>query len=211
MTPKITPFQQYVAQYEAWFHEHHWAYQAELRAVQQLMPAHELGLEIGVGTGRFAVPLGIRLGVDPSPRMHTLAQQRGIHTVSGVAENLPFCSNAVDLALMVTTVCFVDDLDAALREVHRVLKQGGAILIGLVDQDSAVGRMYLAHQHESVFYREATFFSTDEIITAMRHARFTNFECTQTIFGQLQNISPDEPVETGYGRGSFVVVKGTKT
>jgi SAM-dependent methyltransferase len=48
------------------------------------------GVEIGVGTGLFAVPLGILIGVEPSPRMAELARYRGIEVLENVAEELPF-------------------------------------------------------------------------------------------------------------------------
>src|SRR6202011_4339241 len=63
---------------------------SELRAVRGLLPKDGVGMEIGVGSGRFAAPLGIRYGVDPSVKMRTLAQARGIEAVEGVAEKLPY-------------------------------------------------------------------------------------------------------------------------
>ena len=48
------------------------------------------GLEVGVGTGRFAAPLGIHIGLEPSPAMAKLARARGVEVHSGVGENLPY-------------------------------------------------------------------------------------------------------------------------
>lgn len=76
--PKISPFQKNVDQYERWFTKNRWVYEAELRAVKALLPEAGLGVEIGVGTGRFAAPLGIKIGVEPSIRMKKIAQDRGI-------------------------------------------------------------------------------------------------------------------------------------
>jgi len=70
------------------------------------------GIEIGVGSGRFAVPLGIKTGVDPSPRMREIAQQKGVKVIDAVAEELPFENSQFELVLMVTTICFVDNLNA---------------------------------------------------------------------------------------------------
>ena len=52
--------------YEAWFTRNPAAYHSELLAVRALLPWQGLGLEIGAGTGRFAAPLGVTVGVDPS-------------------------------------------------------------------------------------------------------------------------------------------------
>ena len=66
--PKISPFEKYAEQYEEWFVENRWVYEAELRAVKAMLPVGGHGVEIGVGSGRFAEPLGIKIGVEPSKR-----------------------------------------------------------------------------------------------------------------------------------------------
>jgi hypothetical protein len=63
--PKISPFQRYTGQYKNLFSEHRWVYEDELRAVTTLLPESGRGLEVGVGTGRFAEPLGIKSGLKP--------------------------------------------------------------------------------------------------------------------------------------------------
>ena len=42
-----------------------------------------MSVEIGVGTGRFAFPLGIRSGLEPLAKMATIARDRGISVVEG--------------------------------------------------------------------------------------------------------------------------------
>jgi hypothetical protein len=71
------PSDRYPDRYEAWFDKHRQAYLAEVRAVRDLMPAADLGVEIGVGTGRFAALPGIRIGVDPFLAMVQTARKRG--------------------------------------------------------------------------------------------------------------------------------------
>ena len=73
--PKILPFQRYTVRYENWFEDNPWVYQAELKAVACLLPDGHYGMEIGIGTGRFAEPLGITIGVDPSSHMREIAQK----------------------------------------------------------------------------------------------------------------------------------------
>ena len=74
-----------------------------------------------MGSGRFAAPLGIQVGVDPSPAMLALAAAHGIAVVAGTAENLPFPPACFEYALIVTTLCFVDSPARMLAEAHRVL------------------------------------------------------------------------------------------
>lgn len=155
--PKTEAFDAYPDAYEVWFDRHAHAYASEVKAVQAVLPADGLGLEVGVGTGRFAARLGVRLGVEPSAPMRRLAEARGIHCVEGVAEALPFPGAAVNYVLMVTTLCFFDDVDRAFREVHRVLKPGGAFVLGFIDPESPLGQRYERHRAESRFYHEAHF------------------------------------------------------
>ncbi len=75
--------------YEAWFTRNPAAYHSELLAVRALLPWQGLGLEIGAGTGRFAAPLGVTVGVDPSRAMLAYAVERGVSGIQGIAEALP--------------------------------------------------------------------------------------------------------------------------
>jgi SAM-dependent methyltransferase len=208
--PKISPFEKYTEQYEDWFVENRWVYEAELRAVKAMLPAGEYGVEIGVGTGRFAGPLGIKIGVEPSKHMREIAQKRGIQVLDGVAEELPFYDFQFDFALMVTTVCFVDDINRTLIEAHRIISHGGFLIIGFVDRNSMVGQIYLDRQNENVFYKDATFFTVDELIETMCHIGFRDLTFKQTIFKSLSETTRNEPVKSGHGEGSFVVIRGRK-
>ena len=60
---KTTAFDEQPNDYDAWFENHPDLYLSELEAVRIFIPAKGSGVEIGVGTGRFAVPLGILIGV----------------------------------------------------------------------------------------------------------------------------------------------------
>jgi SAM-dependent methyltransferase len=208
--PKIFPFEKYAEQYEEWFEKNRWVYEAELRAVKAMMPTEGRGLEIGVGTGRFAEPLGIKNRVEPSKRMRDFAQKRELGAFDGVAEKLPFNDSEFNFILMVTTVCFLDDIRKALMETHRVLSDGGVLIIGFVDRNSKIGKIYLERQKQNVFYKEATFFSVDELVERMNHAGFTDLTFNQSIFGTLAETAEDEPVKPGHGEGSFVVIRGRK-
>ena len=208
--PKISPFEKYAKQYEDWFDKNRWVYEAELRIVKAMLPSGGQGVEIGVGTGRFAEPLGINIGVEPSKRMRKIAQKRGIQVLDGVAEELPLGDAGYDFVLMVTTVCFVDDIGKALLEAHRVLSHGGFLIIGFVDRNSVVGQIYLDRQNKNVFYKDATFFSVDELVDIIDQSGFVDLAFKQTIFKPLAEITRDEPVKPGHGEGSFVVIRARK-
>ncbi len=205
-----SPFYKHVSRYEQWFADNQWVYRAELEAVRQLLPDEGPGIDIGVGTGRFAGPLGISIGVEPSEQMAEVAKERGIKVLDGVAESLPVMDSAFRFALMVTTICFVQDTSTALSEAYRILTPGGRCLVGLVDRESPLGQKYNKHKDESVFYKNAVFYSVEEVVGLMSKAGFTDFSYRQTIHTSLSEITEHEPVVPGYGEGSFVVICGIK-
>ncbi|NMG83323.1 MAG: methyltransferase domain-containing protein [Methanosarcinales archaeon] len=207
---KTKPFDEYVSQYEDWFERNKFAFESELRAIREQLPKSNNGIEIGVGSGRFAIPSGIKIGVDPSRKMGKIAQKGGIEVIDGVAESLPFADSQFDFALMVTTICFVDDMEVSFQEAYRVLKPDGFLIIGFIDRKSPVGRLYQQHKEESVFYRIATFYAVGEVVSNLKKAGFNNFSFTQTIFHNLAEIRDIEQIRTGYGEGSFVVIRAIK-
>lgn len=208
--PKVEPFEQHRDEYERWFEDNRYVYQSEINAVKKLIPDEGVGVEIGVGSGRFAAPLGIKYGLDPSPKMAEIARQRGIEVKIGVGEELPYEDESFDFVLMVTTICFLDDVRKALKEIWRILKQNGKVIIGFVDRDSKIGKEYLKKKDRSLFYGPATFFSVDEVTNFLKDAGFGNFKYVQTVFGMLDEIKSVEPVKEGYGEGSFVVISAEK-
>ena len=207
---RIEPFEKFAHRYEDWFEENKFVYKSELQAIREQLPESGEGIEIGVGSGRFARPLGIKLGIEPSGEMRKIAQGKGIKVVDGIAEALPFDNSQFEFALMVTTICFLDDIETAFRETYRILKPGGCLIVGFIDKDSPIGKLYQQHKKNSVFYRVAIFYSVDEVISYLKKANFKDFNFNQTIFHNLAQIKDIEPVKEGYGEGSFVVIKAMR-
>lgn len=202
------PFRTHTELYESWFETFEPTYQSEVNALKSIRPATDRSLAIGVGSGRFAEPLGISHGLDPAPEMLTLAIQRGRVGVQGVGERLPFDSNTFGLALMVTTVCFLDDRVSAFTEAARVLKPEGQLLLGFIDRESPVGQQYEETKDENPFYRSATFLTAAEIEAELEAAGFHDFQRRQTVFTDPDAMDEPDPVRSGTGEGSFVVIRG---
>ena len=206
--PKTEPFDVHSDRYDAWFERNHEAYVAELEAVRRLIPPPPArGMEVGVGSGKFAGPLGIRIGVEPSEEMAAKAERLGIEVFRNAAEALPFGDAAFDFVLMVTTICFVDDIPKSFEEAYRVLKPGGCLIVGFVDRESDLGKRYEKNRAQSVFYQDAVFVSAQEVRDYFADAGFGDLAFTQTLIpGDAQGV-----VRSGYGKGAFVAARGVKT
>lgn len=209
--PKTKPFDLYTDEYDNWFVINKYAFQSELNAIKKALPLNiENVIEVGIGSGIFAQPLGIREGVEPSAAMRKRAQKRNLTVIDAVAENLPCPDKSKSAVLMVTTICFVDDIYASFREVHRVLKDEGFFIIGFVDKDSPIGKVYLRQKDKSVFYKDATFFGTEELFGILKQTGFDVVDTCQTVFGSIDEINKTQKVLPGYGQGSFIVIKAKK-
>jgi demethylmenaquinone methyltransferase / 2-methoxy-6-polyprenyl-1,4-benzoquinol methylase len=101
-------------------------------------------LDVGTGTGDFALALLARsprsatvAGVDISPGMLAVAERRAARAGIGTryqrllasAESLPFADGSFDVAVAGFVIRNVGDIPGALREIRRVLRPGGRLVI----------------------------------------------------------------------------------
>ncbi|MEO1923076.1 MAG: methyltransferase domain-containing protein [Nautiliaceae bacterium] len=199
-------FDLYYEDYEKWFEKHPEIYEEELKTIKTLLPKGR-GMEVGVGSGRFAAPLGIKFGIEPSRKMAEIARSRGIEVLEITAEEMDF-EEEFDFILMVTTICFVKDPLKTIENCYKALKKGGYLLVAFVDKNSPLGKTYEKNKHRSKFYAPATFFSKDDIINLMKKVGFKDFECKENLYGDsLDNLKFEIKDCNG---GAFKVIRGRK-
>lgn len=205
---KTTVFDQFAQEYDEWFDIHLHAYLSELEAIRRFIPSRGAGVEVGVGTGRFAAPLGIATGVEPSESMAIIARSRGIEVKQAKAEALPFDESAFDFVLLVNVICFLDAPVRSLKESCRILRPNGHIILAFIDKSTKLGRSYESQKASNKFYEKATFFSGPQVIEFLRKAGFVEIQSCQTIFTSPTEMTAPDPVRDGHGQGGFVVFRG---
>ena len=192
--------------YDEWFDGHQALYQTELTALKKVVPSGA-GLEIGVGTGRFAAPLGVRFGLDPAIHMIRLAKNRGLLAVQGLGESLPFKDECFDFVQIVFVIEFVDDPVSFLREAVRTIRRNGALILGFIDRESPWGQYYARDpSHRRHFHPP----SPQEVLDIFNKIGLEFREACQTLFQPPPDLSKKENPRRGFGRGGFVVLKATK-
>jgi ubiquinone/menaquinone biosynthesis C-methylase UbiE len=203
------PFERYTNRYEKWFKSNKFAYLSELKGFKSSLSKGK-GIEIGVGTGRFAEPLSIEFGVDPSISMLKKAKKRGIRVIGGVGEYLPLKENSFDFVLMATTICFLDDLKKTFKEIKRILKKKGFIILGFIDRESFLGKVYVKKKEENPFYKNAKFYSVTEVIEKLKKAGFSNPVIRQTLFTFPEKLKKIDDIKENFGQGGFVTIRMSK-
>lgn len=112
-------------------------------ALARLGPA-ERGLDVGAGTGDLTIgllrasdPSSVVIALDLAPRMLAIGRRRLVRrglsrravTVVGNAESLPLPDASIDRLVSGFTLRNVGDLPRALREMHRVVRPGGRVVL----------------------------------------------------------------------------------
>jgi SAM-dependent methyltransferase len=115
------------------------AVEIALAAVAEVSP--ERMLEVGCGMGQFAERVGEELdaelvAVDLAPRMVELARERGVDARVGDAQALPFADREFDCVIANWMLYHVPDLDAAVRELGRVLRPGGRLVAATLGEEN---------------------------------------------------------------------------
>jgi ubiquinone/menaquinone biosynthesis C-methylase UbiE len=108
-------------------------------------------LEVGPGTGYYSLPLAEWLGADGRLDVYDVQQEMldhterrareagvTVHPRHGDARQLPYDDATFDAALLVTVLGEIPDQVQALRELRRVLKPGGRLVVGELAGDPHV-------------------------------------------------------------------------
>ncbi|MBI5344864.1 MAG: class I SAM-dependent methyltransferase [Deltaproteobacteria bacterium] len=155
--------------------------------------AGDKALDAGCGTGIYTTLLAQRgalaTGTDNSEAMLSAARAKALREglkikfITADAAGLPFPDGHFDIVISVGMLCFIKEGDKALTEMHRVLKPGGRLVVGLLNRWSpwALLRRIKGLFMETV-YNEAVFSSPPEAAAALAEAGFDVREARTCIF-----------------------------
>ena len=121
--------------------ERHWWYVGRRRIIRSLVekicatlnkPNPRI-LDVGCGTGanlKMLADYGRAEGVDISPQAVDFCRERGLDSVKlGAAEQLPYENDSFELVTALDVIEHLDDDVAGLREMRRVLRRDGRLLL----------------------------------------------------------------------------------
>lgn len=140
-------------------------------------------LDVGCGDGVLACAAASRgavvIGIDPDPAMLDAARARAERAAveadftDGRIERLPFADASFDMVAAVTVLCFVGDASAACREMARVLRPGGRLVLGELGRWSLwAGIRRLRGWLGAATWRAARFRTGRELQALAEHAGF---------------------------------------
>ena len=172
MTPGKSVFNEHSAEYDRWFDDNPNTHACQVRLLRKAVGTTGTGLEVGVGSGRFAVPLGIRYGIDPSENLIAMARGKGVEAVRGEGEHLPFRDEQFDTVLLMTVICFLPDIPAVFSEAFRVIRPQGRIIVGFIERHGPIAQKYIHDQSKGTFLQFARFRSADEVSTDLQAPGF---------------------------------------
>jgi len=117
----------------------HWWYVGRRRIIQSLVEKISTTLktqrilDVGCGTGanlKMLAGYGKAEGVDISPQAVDFCHERGLDSVKlGAIEQLPYENHSFELVTALDVIEHLDDDIAGLREMRRVLRPDGRILV----------------------------------------------------------------------------------
>lgn len=150
-------------------------------------------LDIGCGDGRLAIQMaraGARVvGIDPDAAMLRAAGDEAkavgvsLDLIDGRIEALPLAAERFDVITAVTVLCFVRDETLAWREMARVLRPGGRLVIGELGRWSLwAARRRIRGWLGSRLWRHAAFHSATDLRRAAEGAGLVVEEVRGAVF-----------------------------
>ena len=191
-------FDQIADNYDNWYSQPLGKYvlEAELNALNLLLPKSGLGADVGAGTGIFAKALTKKnrsiICIDVSTGMLTKATERDVQAVAGTAEMPPIRHQSLDFIYLVATIEFMQSPTTALSSLRCLLKQKCPIIVLAINRISSWGKNYIdASEKGDTIFKHAHFYTLEEVTAFFEKS---DYEITQVIWTLVSppTTIPDE-------------------
>ena len=194
-------FNSFYQDYDAWYQTQMGAFvhKVETDALWSLLepqPGMKI-LDASCGTGNQSLELAAHgckvTGIDIAPNMLDQATKklcaRGLAAEFQLMDctKMEFANASFDAAISVAAFEFIPNPQAALREMRRVVKPGGVVVIGTIVRGGEWANLYSSQVCKGTAYEHAKFLSLDDL----RQLDPSGFEC----FVECLFIPPGQPEE----------------
>jgi SAM-dependent methyltransferase len=198
-------------------HDAFWAYRGSLLAF--IGQSTGDALDVGCGEGRVSRVLkecGYRVtAIDPVEKLVSAAEQAGSADAYGIAAaaDLPFENCSFDLVVAYNVLMDVEDVPAALKEIRRVLRPSGTLVISIVHPFADRGR-FAGPEANAPFVLQESYFGRERFEdTEVRNGLKMHFagwsQPLESYMAALENVgltitSLREPVPDAANKGSHM-------
>jgi SAM-dependent methyltransferase len=180
-----------------WFRDEPNIFQSAVRAVQIMLPSdNKNGFELTCSANLLSLASGI-------PGLSAQSLSRPSNEAPITDFKLPYENFGLDYVFI--SYCdglFGGDPLCVFKEVYRVLKTNGQLIVAFIDLKSPDGKAYVDNLDLAA--------DAERIMFDLTGAGFRNFEFVQTLFAPPDQIKEIQFARPGYGEGSFVIVQAHK-
>lgn len=204
------PFDRYPSEYDKWFYNNIITVENEIKLLKTFK-IDSPSLEVGVGSGFFAYKLGVEIGLDASYNILKISVGRGIDSILGLGEEMPFRNDLFKTVLLIVTICFLDEPIYTLKEIYRILADQGRLITCIIPKDSSWGRYYTRLSMKGHrFYKYAHFYSLDELTSILKSTGFEMGDLRGTLsYSPFDEPILEDPSENIFNKG-FVCIENYK-
>ncbi len=202
--------------YDSWYDSEEGMplYESELLCLRPLLSGLvRPWLEVGAGTGRFAVELGTDYASDPAGAALGISVQRGVPGVIAWGQELPFESGSMGAVFIIYTLPFAGDRDGLVREAFRVIFPGGHLILGVVPLESEWGKYYSGKAAKNDSFFAGAFFSPlNDVLETSSNAGLSLEKSRSTLYSSPleSRFEVEQSTDGADPRAGFVALRLVK-